>query len=157
MDSNQTAQGPGVRIPPPLYYLAFFAGGIALDRIAPLPIPASPLPRYVGAAFMVASLAIAALAFKQFAVARTTVRPDRPASALIQGGIFGFSRNPLYLSLLLLYLGLSLSLALWWPVILSGALILTIDRFVIRAEERHLAERFGHDYAAYRSRVRRWL
>lgn len=157
MDGKPAPHGPGVRIPPPLIYFAFFAGGAVLDRIFPLPVAIGPLPRYLGGVLVVAALLIAALAFKEFAAARTTVRPDRPASALIRGGIFRLTRNPLYLSLLLFYLGVSVSLALWWTIVLASALVVILDRYVIRLEEQYLAGQFGPAYTDYRRNVRRWL
>jgi protein-S-isoprenylcysteine O-methyltransferase Ste14 len=92
-----------------------------------------------------------------FRRARTSLVPVRPATALITDGPFRFTRNPLYLGLALLYLGIALWLGVLWPVVLLPALILLVQQIVILREEAYLESRFGEAYRAYRARVRRWL
>ena len=156
MDENRR-ESPGVTIPPPFIFVGFFAVGLALDRLVPLPAVKSSLATSLGGAFVVAALVVAVLGFKEFLGARTTVRPDREVTTLITGGIFAFSRNPLYLALLMFYLGMGLLLRHWWPVILAWPLVVAMNRFVIAREEQHLAARFGEAYADYCRRVRRWV
>lgn len=71
--------------------------------------------------------------------------------------MFKFSRNPLYLSLFLLYFAVSVFLGAWWPIILLPVLFAAMDRYVVAREERYLAERFEASYSDYCKRVRRWL
>jgi protein-S-isoprenylcysteine O-methyltransferase Ste14 len=85
------------------------------------------------------------------------VRPDRSASALLTGGPFRFTRNPLYLSLALLHTGLALLANALWPALMLVPVLLLIRYHVIAREERHLLARFGPDYQAYRQAVRRWF
>lgn len=95
----------------------------------------------------------------EFHRAQTTVNPHRPkhASSLVTTGIYRYTRNPMYLGLLLflaawaIYLGSVLAFA---PLILF---VLYMDRFQIEPEERALVIVFGKEYTAYRARVRRWL
>lgn len=94
-----------------------------------------------------------------FRRARTTINPTRPgsASALVCSGIYGFSRNPMYLGVLLILVG--------WAVLLSNplaaigpiAFVLYMNRFQIAPEEKALSSLFGAEFAAYKARVRRWL
>jgi protein-S-isoprenylcysteine O-methyltransferase Ste14 len=106
----------------------------------------------VGAAFSVAG----AVAFRR---ARTTVNPLRPekASALVTTGVYRFTRNPMYVALLMLLLAWAVFLAS--PAVLAGpvAFIVYINRFQIAPEESALSGLFDDAYAQYRSRVRRWL
>jgi protein-S-isoprenylcysteine O-methyltransferase Ste14 len=83
--------------------------------------------------------------------------PVRPATALITEGPFRFTRNPLYLSLALLYLGIALGLGVLWPIVLLPALMLLVQQLVVLREEAYLESRFGDAYRTYRKRVRRWL
>ena len=89
--------------------------------------------------------------------AGTNIRPNLPAKAIVTSGPFRFSRNPLYCSLTLLYLGLSAFLNTWWSLILLVPLLLVMHVGVVRREERYLERKFGEEYRRYRSSVRRYL
>lgn len=147
------------RIPPPLVVLVIAAAMWALS--IPLPAIALPWPLRVAAALVIASIGAAfsiagAIAFHR---AKTTVNPLRPelASALVTTGIYRISRNPMYVGMALVLIAWAVGLAS--PVALIGpaAFIMYMNRFQIAPEERALAAKFGQEYAAYRSRVRRWL
>ncbi len=88
---------------------------------------------------------------------RTTIRPDRPATALATTGPYRLTRNPMYLSLALLYAGIAI---LWQSIcalLLLPLVLFFIDRRVIVREELYLERQFGSAYRQYRARVRRWL
>jgi protein-S-isoprenylcysteine O-methyltransferase Ste14 len=157
MDAGQA--GPGVRLPPPAVFAAGLGLGFLLQRALPLTFaaPENPLPRWLGGFLTLGAGALALWAFLTFRRARTTVRPDRPASALMVEGPFRFSRNPLYLSLALLQAGLALLANAPWPAFMLLPALLVIRVHVIAREERHLAARFGAEYEAYRRAVRRWF
>ena len=70
---------------------------------------------------------------------------------------YRFSRNPMYVSLALLYIAVTLVLDSWWPLLLLPAVLAIVDRVVILREERYLSRAFPHLYDEYRRRVRRWL
>jgi protein-S-isoprenylcysteine O-methyltransferase Ste14 len=89
--------------------------------------------------------------------AGTPVDPREASTALVETGPFRYTRNPAYAAFTLTYLGLSLLAGARWPLILLPAVLVIVDRGVIRREERYLVTRFGSDYSAYRRRVRRWL
>ncbi|MCA3574760.1 MAG: isoprenylcysteine carboxylmethyltransferase family protein [Aestuariivirga sp.] len=143
------------RIPPPLLMLAF--------ALAMWPLGADgPAPAWRFAAALVVFIAAGAFAFPAimaFRRANTTIDPIHVerASTLVTSGVFGITRNPMYVSLTLL-LG---AWAFWLggPWVWAGPVLLALwlDRFQIRPEERAMAQRFGADYARYREKVRRWL
>ena len=87
----------------------------------------------------------------------TGLLPGQPTNALMDDGPFGFSRNPLYVGLLSLYLGLALTAPTFWGLILFPAAVLLLLWGAILPEERYLQRRFGAAYEDYRRRVRRWL
>jgi protein-S-isoprenylcysteine O-methyltransferase Ste14 len=85
------------------------------------------------------------------------VVPWEEASRLVTEGPFRLSRNPIYLGDALAYVGVSVLIGSWWPLLVLPAVLLAMLRLVITREEEYLATRFGAAYAAYRSRVRRWV
>jgi protein-S-isoprenylcysteine O-methyltransferase Ste14 len=101
--------------------------------------------------------AVAGAALATFRRARTTVIPGRQATALVTTGPYRITRNPMYVSFVVLYIGVTLWLDTWWPAVVLPFVILVIDRFVIRSEERYLASAFPREYAEYRASVRRWV
>jgi len=86
----------------------------------------------------------------------TPIDFNKPATAIITGGPFRFTRNPLYLSLLMLYAGIAILVnSLWLLPFLIG--MLALFNGIAKREEEYLEEAFGEDYIDYRKRVRRWL
>jgi protein-S-isoprenylcysteine O-methyltransferase Ste14 len=148
----------GVRFPPPLLYFAGLAAGWGLDRWHRLPISGeSPLREAIGGVGILIWLALFLSALATFRRARTTLIPNLPAAALVTGGPYRFTRNPMYLSLVALYVGVTLLMNSWWPLLFLPAVVVVIDRAVIAREERYLASAFPAEYGAYTKRVRRWL
>ena len=108
----------------------------------------------------VLGVGMASAGIREFVRASTTVDPHRidEASALVTGGVYRLTRNPMYVGLL----SLVVAAGLWFGSIVGlvvGAvfLIAVLTRFQILPEERMLAERFGDDYQAFRARTRRWI
>jgi protein-S-isoprenylcysteine O-methyltransferase Ste14 len=85
------------------------------------------------------------------------VNPLLPATTVVTRGPFRYSRNPLYLSLALLFLGVSFAMSTWWGVIVAVPVLLVMHYGVVLREERYLEEKFGDVYRQYRGRVRRYL
>jgi protein-S-isoprenylcysteine O-methyltransferase Ste14 len=150
--------GAGVKIPPPLLYLATLALGILASAWYPLTALPRVLAWTLGGALIAAGIVIGPVwGMATLRRAGTTVRPDRASSRLVTTGPFRFSRNPLYLSLTLVYAGLALAANAVWALLLLIPLLFVIQRFVIRREEAYLARAFGAEYARYRAQVRRWF
>ena len=96
-------------------------------------------------------------AWVQFFRAKTNVLHNKPASGVIQSGLYRFSRNPIYVSALLLQLGIALLMNNLWIVLLVPVSKNVFDRYVIAREEAYLERAFGEVYVDYRRSVRRWL
>jgi protein-S-isoprenylcysteine O-methyltransferase Ste14 len=88
---------------------------------------------------------------------QTELLPGQATNAIIEEGPFRVSRNPLYVGLLALYLGLALLAPTFWGLVLFPAAVVLVFWGAIRPEERYLHERFGAEYDDYARRVRRWL
>lgn len=160
MPNENAPAHAGVRFPPPFVYVLGIVGGWLLDRwVMPLPITAGPSrTRYlVAALFALVYVVLFVGALTAFRRARTTLIPNRPATAFVTRGPYGFTRNPMYLSLVALYVAAALWVNSWWTLVLLPVVVIVIDRAVIAREERYLGSAFPTEYSAYRARVRRWL
>lgn len=112
-----------------------------------------------GAAFIIAGVMIGLSAVQTFRSAATTVDPRDPnkASSLVVEGIFNVSRNPMYLGLLFIQIGIALMCSSVAGLCFAPLLMWYLTRFQIMPEERHMGEKFGEDYSLYCRQTRRWL
>ncbi len=149
---------PRPRIPPPVVTLVAGAAMWAVDRWYPLARSAGAWRALAAVPALLAILLVAS-ALRRFREADTTVNPLDPdaASRLVTGGVYRWTRNPMYLGLLMLLAAWALWLgsAAPWGVPPLFVAFLTVAQ--IRPEEAALQRRFGAAYGAYRERVRRWL
>jgi protein-S-isoprenylcysteine O-methyltransferase Ste14 len=107
--------------------------------------------------FVLASFPIAISALRVLRRAQTTFDTMKPTTAIVTAGPFRYSRNPLYGSLTLLYLGVASLINALWIVLLVVPLLVVIQRGVIGREEAYLERKFGEEYLNYKARVRRWI
>lgn len=148
---------PGVLVLPPVLFAGALVAGLLLHLLAPRQPLAPEVARPLGALVFVASAALARWGERTMRRAGTNVSPREPVLALVDDGPFRFTRNPLYVSLVGLYLGVSLFVDALWPLLLLIPVILVTHYGIVLREERYLERRFGDTYRAYRARVRRWL
>jgi protein-S-isoprenylcysteine O-methyltransferase Ste14 len=115
--------------------------------------------RVMAVGMTVTGVVITGLAMLSFWRAHTTVNPMKPSSAsfLVTSGIYGFTRNPMYLGLLFVLAGWALYLGNALTFLFLPAFVLYMNRFQIEPEERALTALFGQAFVAYTSRVRRWI
>jgi protein-S-isoprenylcysteine O-methyltransferase Ste14 len=145
---------------PPLLYLACLLLGLVLDRMLPLPLilPEAALIRWtLGGGLIVVGLAIMAAGIRNFSRAATPVRSNQPVRALVTTGIHGWSRNPIYVGMFLLYAGIGMAALSPWVLVLALPLLVVLHYVVVAREEAYLERRFGDSYRDYKARVRRWL
>jgi protein-S-isoprenylcysteine O-methyltransferase Ste14 len=103
------------------------------------------------------SLPLALATFRVLSRAHTPVDPLKPTTALVTEGPFRYSRNPIYVALTLLYVGVALLVNVWWILLLVVPVLLVIRYGVIAREEAYLTRKFGEAYRQYTAQVRRWL
>lgn len=147
--------GPGVKVPPPVWFLLCVGGAWGLHRLLPVAI-APPFVEF-GLAVMLLGLGLIVAALVVMLVARTDPRPHTADQALVTHGPFRVSRNPIYLGLLTIAAGIALASGSVWAWIAVAVLFGLLDRLVIAREEAYLLARFGKEYATYTARVRRWI
>ena len=148
---------PNVIAPPPLIFLS----GLLVGGFVSWHFPSSFLPAtfsvVAGVLFALAGFGVIAAAFVKMRRARTNVEPWKPTTAIVTGGVYGISRNPIYLGMILIYLGISFSLNSFWflpPLVL---VLFLMYYGVILREEMYLECKFGGEYLNYKNRVGRWI
>lgn len=162
---------PGVIAPPPLIYLGFLLLGWGLAELGARPEAIAsrlgwlatgfgldmPVRRGVALTLIVAGLVLDGAAAGLFRRRGTAVEPWKPSTALVQDGLYRFSRNPIYVGFAITYAGFAIAMDSAVALFLLLPCLAVVDQFVIQREERYLTAKFGADYDAYRGKVRRWL
>lgn len=147
----------GVVAPPPLIYLGGLAVGFALEAL----LPGSSVPDAVqwilGGVLLVAGLALLGSFNTAFHRKGTAVEPWKPTTAIVTTGPYRLTRNPAYLGMALVYIGIALLADALWVLVPLPVVLLIIDRAVIAREERYLERKFGQEYLDYKGRARRWI
>ena len=147
------------RVPPPLIGLLSAALMAGLARYGPV-LPLADMARHaLTGVLLVAGIGLDLSGLMAFRAAHTTLNPLRPrkAAALVTSGIYRFTRNPMYLGMLLLLLAWGVHLASLWAFAVLPVFVLYLGRFQIAPEEAAMLSLFGDDYQRYAARVRRWL
>ncbi len=157
LQTSQAPDNPGTRVPPPILLIVVVLAGYCLQQLWALELSNGSGWYLAAWAPIGAGVIILVSGWVQFFRARTNVLHHRPASNLIQSGLYRFSRNPIYVSGLLLQLGIALLMNNLWIVLLITMSKVVFDRYVIAGEEAYLERAFGEAYVDYKRTVRRWL
>jgi protein-S-isoprenylcysteine O-methyltransferase Ste14 len=146
---------------PDMFALGLAALAVAGEWLVPLgvlpPASVASAVSWAGAALAIAGFALEAAAGAALGRKATPVKPFTPPTALVSDGVFGWTRNPLYVGMLVLLPGLALALSLDWGVVLVPVLWFCLDRFVVPHEEAALRHAFPAAFDAYAARVPRWI
>lgn len=148
---------PGIHIPPPIYVAAIIALALGITEFYPLALPYYPPMLWSGYLIVAVGIVNLLLCAWQFHRHETDIRPHKPASCMIMAGPYRYSRNPIYLSFLLLQLGYGLAIQQPWVILMLPISYLVLRYHVVANEEAYLKRKFGEDYEEYRAQVRRWL
>lgn len=148
-----------LKIPPVIVFLTFAGLMFLVDRLLPFGEFDFLGRHYLILALLVLGAAVGIAALMRFFKSKTTVDPTKPskASALVTSGIFAYSRNPMYLAMLLILVALGLGFGNAFNALLAAAFVAFMNRFQIIPEERALLKIFGKAYQQYCLNVRRWL
>jgi protein-S-isoprenylcysteine O-methyltransferase Ste14 len=160
MTTRDGSDSPGINFPPPIVYVVPLALGFLVHRSWPVGIvPASyrPIIATIGWLLVFAAAALLLPAYIAFFRARTSLLPSRPASTVVQSGHYRWTRNPMYISITALCVGVACVFNALWPLLLVPISVVITDRYVIPREEAYLERAFGAEYTEYTKRVRRWL
>ena len=142
-----------------LIFAAALLLGLGLDYFFPLTFQ-EVLPRLmlhlIGAPLLIAGTAIVFLGKKELARCEQPSEPGLATTQLVKSGVFSHSRNPLYVGILLAFMGLAVATNMPWWLFLAIPALWVIQWLLVVPEERYLEKKFGEEYRAYRHAVRRW-
>jgi len=154
-DATDTAN---VIIRPPIAWAVAVLAGLALNWLLPLPfIPVAVPAGGLGALVFALALALFAWAIVTMTRAGSNVPTSLPSTTIIDTGPYRFTRNPIYLGMMLGLIGLAVALNSLWLLLTLAPFALVIRYGVVAREEAYLERKFGDVYRHYRARVRRWL
>jgi len=148
-----------IRIPPPVFFFACLGCGLLMEYFFPINlISLSPIPRViVGGAFLLISSYFAVNAFFALIKNKTPFDTSKSTIKIVTDGAYRFSRNPLYLSLLLLLFGIAVLISSLWLFFTIPVLYMLFLFKAVKPEERYLSQKFGEEYLNYLAKVRRWI
>jgi len=146
-----------MRVPVPWVFVLGYLVGIGLQLLFPMRAQPASWIRWLGWGLLAAGAALAAWCLTIFRRRRTTTAPFGHVSQLVTWGPYRVSRNPMYVSLILLYLGETAVLAQAWPLLTLIPVVVYVNGIVIPYEESRLRATFGAAYHEYARRVKRWL
>ena len=145
---------------PPLLFLAALLLGFVLDHLLALQFPLPRIDtvhRIVAGCLILIGATVFAASVRNFGRAATPVPGTKPTTVLVTTGIHGWSRNPIYLGMFLMYCGIGTAVRSPSILILLLPLAITMRYGVVAREEAYLERRFGEAYRAYKGHVRRWF
>ena len=157
MQTNDSADNAGVIAFPPFVLAATLLLGWLLNWLWPISILPGSSGAWPGMALIVVSIVIALTAVRALFKMNTVLDVRKATTSIVSNGPFAISRNPIYLAMIMLCLGIALFFNWFWLLLLAIPFALILQKGVIEREERYLERKFGDEYARYRTQVRRWL
>jgi protein-S-isoprenylcysteine O-methyltransferase Ste14 len=161
MEPKQERDAAAVRIFPPAIPLLTVLAGVGLNRLWPIDLGFGfPAPERYWVGGLIVAGAVLGLGWRSVVQLRRTGQsenPWKPTTEIVERGPFRFTRNPMYLQMVLVCIGIAVAMMNLWILILTPICAWLLQRFAILPEERYLERKFGETYLAYKRRVRRWL
>ena len=157
--SDKQKDSPNINknVHPPIVAMVFIIISLLMGYFVPILAGMPPLLKNIGLGLTVIGFLFGVGAFLEFRKARTTLDPHGSVKALVRGGVYRFTRNPIYLGFLFMVVGFPLAYGSLWGLVVSPLFMATLSRLVIEKEEAYLEKKFKGEYTDYSSKVRRWL
>ena len=157
---NRKRDAAAVRFPPPFLFLISIGLGALAHRFVyswSLSGVDGPVRAAVGLAVFCVGVGLALAALGLFRRSGQEPEPWKPTPSIVSGGIYRYSRNPMYLGLAVVQVGIGLLLGNLWIVSLTALSLVAVYFVAVRPEEAYLESKFDDEYRRYKARVRRWI
>lgn len=142
---------------PPMLFGTTLLIGVLLSYIFPTPLLSPMTALAIGLVLFGIGVITLLLAFQGMIQHKTTIHPKGATTAIVSNGLYRYTRNPMYLSLTLIYIGVSVATNAWWGLLLLIPLLVVVQKGIVEREEHYLTQKFGEEYLSYKAQVRRWL
>ncbi len=142
---------------PPALFGSTLVGALLIRFAFPTPLLANAVALPVGALVLAVGIAALLTSFRSMITHNTTINPSGATTTIVTDGIYRYTRNPMYLSLTVIYVAVCVMANAWWGLLLLVPLLLVVQKGIIEREEQYLIRKFGDEYGHYKARVRRWL
>ena len=159
LDNDRLPDHAGVAFHPPLMLGILLAGGFGLRTLVPMPIPllGEGIASIGGPTIVVVALVLAIWAARTIRAGGASIPTNEPTDVIVSAGPYRFSRNPIYLAMVMLLIGVGVWANTLWLAAMAVVDAALLSWGVISREEAYLRRKFGAEYSAYTERVRRWL
>ncbi len=147
----------GVAFHPPVMLAAALAAGLLLKQLVPLRFLPDAFPEVLGPLLVAASFGLFLWAVATMSAANASIPTNTSTEVIVTGGPYRFSRNPIYVAMVLLQVGVGLWADSVWFLLLAAVSVGLLYVGVIAREEKYLEAKFGSTYTSYKAHVRRWL
>ena len=157
MSVENDSKGPAVKFPPPLIFVSFIIVAALIQQYWPLSFSGDLFFKVLGVMDILAGLIAILIVKRSFDKVDTEIEPWKPTSAIVSDGLFAYSRNPIYVALGVITLGVGLIYGSFWVMFSFLPAAVVVYFVAIKNEEVYLERKFGDEYLTYKAKVRRWL
>lgn len=155
--SDSTSDNAGVITSPPIIYFVGLLLGLLIHNLYPVEFLLESVSGWFGILLILMSILIGLFSVLAFKRAETSPDVRKPTTALVTNGMYRLSRNPMYVSLVIVYLGIACWINSIWILLFLIPVLVVVNRGIIKREEHYLEKKFGDEYLQYKSEVRRWI
>ena len=148
---------PGVKTPPPLIFLGFGLFSIVIHYLKPLTIIGPLWLVYLGVLILISSFLGFGYMVDFYKKNETEIEPTKTTSKIITSGLYRHSRNPVYIILCAVPVGLGFVFMTYWAIFAFISALIVIYFTAVKKEEQYLEKKFGQEYLNYKRKVRRWI
>ena len=157
MNIEKDKSGASVKFPPPLVFLALMLAAYGVHHFWPMHLGSLSGFKHIGVVIVMLGVCIVILAIRSFKRAETNIEPWKPTTKIVSTGIFAYSRNPMYVALCFISIGIGIFFNSIWILLSFMPSAVIVYYIAIKKEEAYLEEKFAEDYVHYKNNVRRWL
>jgi protein-S-isoprenylcysteine O-methyltransferase Ste14 len=157
MEEVKSKDNAGVKLPPPLVFLSITLVGFLIEYLSPLSMGVSSTYQFLGILLIFICFVSIVMISKIFKKRETAIKPWESTTNIISTGPYKYSRNPIYVLLCGLPIGLGIYFNSYWVLFAFIPALLLVYLSAVKREEKYLESKFGQEYLAYKGKVRRWL